>query len=154
MKKSLVLSLIFLCGIAFSLSSCKSDKIGGNIIKDGEKAKTEGWIDEDTFRMAGMGASPIEENDPFVRKAMSKEAATIDAQVKIIEKFTGAKVQGAAGVKNFRLSGFAAAKEIEGAIKGGSVYNVEWDKETQDCVVIYEVKAKGLQKKVKSADIK
>jgi hypothetical protein len=154
MKKSLIISMIFFIGIAFAATSCKSDKIGGGIIKDGENAKTEGWIDEDTFRMAGMGAAPAEENDQFVRKAMSKEAATIDAQVKIIEKFTGAKVQGAAGVKNFRLSGFAAAKDIEGAIKGGSVYNVQWDKDTQDCVVIYEVKAKGLQKKVKSADIK
>jgi len=151
MKKSLIFALIFTIGVAFTLTSCTGGSLGGTI--EGKSYKTEGWIDDNTFRTIGMGAPAKDETDPFVRKAMSKEAATIDAQVKIIEKFTGAKVQGAAGVKNFRLTGFAAAKEIEGAIKGGSVYKVKWD-EGQNCEVVYEVKAKGLKKKVQSADIK
>lgn len=152
MKKTLI--FVFTAFIAIALTACSSKKIGGNIIKDGETAKTEGWIDDDTYHIVGMGASPVDETDAFVRKGLAKEAAVIDAQVKIIEKFIGAKVKGAAGVKNLRLSGFAAAKEVEGAIKGASVYNVEWDKNTQDCVVVLEVKAKGLQRKVQSADIK
>ena len=152
MKK--ICMLVFVGVLAFALSGCSSNKIGGKIIKDVESAKTEGWIDDDTYHVAGMGTAPEDETDEFVRKAMAKEAATIDAQVKVIEKFVGAQVKGAAGVKNFRLSGFAAAKEIEGAIKGASIYNVEWDKSTQDCVVVLEVKAKNLKKKVKAADIK
>lgn len=156
MKKSLYLTLILIAALAVILPACGGGKSLGKNIHDGDTqtSKTEGWMDENTFRMVGMGAPMKDETDKFVRKATAKEAATIDAQVKIIEKFTGAKVQGAAGVKNFRLTGFAAAKEIEGAIKGGSVFEVTWDKETQDCTVIYEVKAKGLKKKVDSSDIK
>ncbi len=154
MKKVIIFALVSIMSLA--VFSC-SKKVGGGIIKNSERgAMMEGWLDDNTFLMAGMGAAPVEETDPFVRKAMAKEAAIIDAQVKIIEKFVGAKVKGAAGVKNFRLTGFAAAKEIEGAIRGATVYEdrVEWDKETQDCVAVIKVEARGLKKKVESSDIK
>lgn len=153
MNKIIYISLVFFVGL--TIVSC-SKKVGGGLIKNPDRAVMEGWIDDNTFIMAGMGAAPAEETDPFVRKAMAKEAAIIDAQVKIIEKFVGAKVKGAAGVNNFRLTGFAAAKEIEGAIKGASIYEdrVEWDRETQDCVAVVKVEARRLKKKVESADIK
>jgi hypothetical protein len=153
MKRIIIFILVSVMSLA--VFSC-SKKVGSGIIKNAERAVMEGWLDDDTFLMAGMGAAPVDENDPFVRKAMAKEAAIIDAQVKIIEKFVGAKVQGAAGVKNFRLTGFAAAKDIEGAIRGASIYEdrVEWDRETQDCVAVVKVEARGLKKKVASTDIK
>ncbi|HOO71222.1 MAG TPA: hypothetical protein PK926_05625 [Spirochaetota bacterium] len=153
MKRIIIFSLVTI--ISLTVVSC-SKKVGGGIIKNGESAMMEGWLDDNTFLIAGMGAAPVDETDPFVRKAMAKEAAIIDAQVKIIEKFIGAKVKGAAGVNNFRLTGFAAAKEIEGAIKGASIYKdqVTWDKDTQDCVAVVKVEARGLKKKVESTDIK
>jgi hypothetical protein len=154
MKKSYFLGLIIVISVSFIAVSCGGRRgLGGTLEGETTSATTEGWKDKNTFHIIGMGAAPTSETDPFVRKAMAKEAAVIDAQVKVIEKFVGAKVQGASGVQNFRLTGFAAAKEVEGAIKGGSVKKVTWDKNTQDCEVLYEVKARGLQRKVKNVTV-
>ena len=62
-----------------------------------------------------------------------------------LSKICRCEGQGRCRRKNFRLTGFAAAKEIEGAIRGATVYEdrVEWDKETQDCVAVIKVEPAG-----------
>ena len=44
-----------------------------------------------------------------------------------------------------------SAQEIQGTVKGGSVVSVTYDEE-DNAEIIYEVKAKGLKKKVSAAE--
>ena len=70
------------------------------------------------------------------------------AQKTILEKFKGARIQGASGAADGELTGIAIAKEFGGMVKGGSVIQVTYDKETQDCEIVYEVKGRNLKKQV------
>ncbi len=142
-KVIMVVTLVFLMGII----SCAS-KIGDNLIDKGEVVKTQKWVDDDTFRIIGIGAPMSGETSKLVRKATAKEAAILHAQMKIVEKFFGTKIESAVGMKNFRISGIAAAKSVEGAIKGGSVHKAIFDPKNQEAVIIYEVKVKGLKNKL------
>lgn len=152
MKKTMIINFIVLFGIALIAPSCSSEKKIG--MMEGDSYRTQGWIDENTFRIAARGAYPKgdDEENPIVRQEMAKRAAILSAQYQVLEKFTGAKVTGAAGMKDFRTTGIAVSQEVAGSIRGGSVYSEKYD--DNGCEVIYEVKAKGLQKKVQATQIK
>lgn len=149
MKKSTVY-LILISLAAFTILSCKtSDEIG---TMEGKSYRTQGWIDDDTFRISARGAYPEDEDNPIVKEEMAKRAAIINAQYQVLEKFVGSKIEGASDMKNFRTTGINVTQEIAGTIRGGSVY-----KETYNdfgCEIIFEVKAKGLRNKVKATQIK
>ncbi len=150
MKKLVVLSLLLSVGIVFSLTSC-TGKIGGTV--KGETITTEGWIDNDTFRLQAMGVPNSKLKNIVQRKASSKRAAILNAQYQVLEKFKGSKIEGAAGMSDFESTGIAIAQEVSGIVKGGSVKKITWD-EQQNAEIIYEVKAKGLKKKVSGAEWK
>ncbi len=145
MKKLVVLSALVL---AFAVViSCGPKSPGGSV--KGKSYKVGVWVDDDTFRMVGMGI-PMEGSTNVVqRKRTAQEAAELDAQYRILQKFLGAKVVGASGMKNFQHTGTAVAKEAAGHIRGGNTFSVTWD-DQQNCEVVYEVKSPGLKKRVKS----
>jgi hypothetical protein len=149
MKKFFIIGLILSAGAIITLASCGGPKIGGTV--QGETFTTEGWVDDDTFRLAAAGVPTKTLTNPVQRKESSKRAAILNAQYQIIEKFKGSAVKGAAGMENFESTGIAVAQELEAFTKGGSVKKVTWDEE-QNCEIIYEVHAKGLKKKVSSAN--
>ncbi len=143
---SLVLAAFLVAGLAI-FTSC-GQKIGGGLDGQVQTVKTEGWIDDHTFRVTNMGVAKAGETNVTKRKIQSKEAAILMAQKDILEKFKGARIQGASGSVDGELTGIAIAKEFGGMVKGGSVIKVSWTKEQQDCEIVYEVKGRNLKKQV------
>jgi len=146
MKKYLVFALALVVTVAFA--SCVGGGIGGTV--KGKTYKNEGWVDENTFRIAAAGVPTRTLTNKVQRKESAKRAAILNAQYQVLEKFKGAKIEGAAGMSNFETTGMAVAQEVKGIVKGGSVYSITYDAE-DNCEIIYEVKARGLKKKVSVA---
>lgn len=144
MKKLLFASFLLIVGVTFSLSSC-GNRIGG--VVEGKSYTTEGWIDGNTYRIAAVGVPNRKMRNVVVRKASAKRAAILNAQHQVLEKFKGAKIEAAAGMSNYENTGTAVSSEVQGMIKGGSVRKVTYDKD-QNAEIIYEVKARGLKKRV------
>ncbi|MCL2155084.1 MAG: hypothetical protein FWH53_05410 [Leptospirales bacterium] len=151
MKKLFLIGLTISIGIAFALTSCGGSKIGGTV--EGKTYKTEGWIDDDTYRIAAAGVPNSKLSNQVQRRESAKRAAILNAQYQVLEKFKGSSIEGAAGMSDFESSGIAIAQEVSGVVKGGSVVSATYD-DDDNCEVIYEVKAKGLKKKVGAADWK
>ncbi len=147
MKKLIAIALVLTVGIAFSACGGGS-KVGGTV--KGETFKTEGWADENTFRIAAAGAPKRTLTNKVARRESAKRAAILNAQYQVLEKFKGAKLEGATGMSDFEMTGIAIAQEVQGVVKGGSVFKVTYDAE-DNCEIVYEVKAKGLKKKVSAA---
>jgi len=151
MKKLIAIALVLSVTFVFTLTSCGGGKIGGTV--EGKSYRTEGWIDENTYRLAAAGVPTRTLTNKVQRKESAKRAAILNAQYQILEKFKGAKLEGAAGMSNFETTGMAVAQEVSGLVKGGSVYKVTYDAE-DNCEIIYEVRAKGLKNKVSGAEWK
>jgi len=152
MKKLMIAALVIIAGAALTLSSCGS-KMGGQV--EGKSYKTEGWVDANTYRLTSTGCpGKLGEGKPqTLKRKFAREAARLDAQRLVLIKFKGEKVEAAAGMKDFEVSGVALAAEVEGTVKGGSVIK-ETYQDDDCCEIVYEVKAKNLKKKVQAAEIK
>ena len=94
----------------------RRSKIGGTV--EGETFTTEGWIDDDTFRIAAAGVPTKTLTNKVQRKEASKRAAILNAQYQVIEKFKGSKIEGASGMENFEMTGIAVAQELKAVCKG------------------------------------
>ena len=151
MKKLFLIGLTISMGIVFTLTSCGGSKLGGSV--DGDTYKTEQWVDNDTYRIAAAGVPNSKLSNKVQRKESAKRAATLNAQYQVLEKFKGSTIEGAAGMSDFESTGIAIAQEVSGYVKGGSVVKATYDDE-DNCEIIYEVKAKGLKKKVEAASWK
>jgi hypothetical protein len=147
MKKLFVMALVLSMGLVFT--ACGGSKIGGNV--QGETFKNESWVDDNTYRLAAAGVANSKLKNKVQRRESAKRAAILNAQYQVLEKFKGSKIEGAAGMSDFESTGIAIAQEIQGVVKGGSVMSATYDEE-DNCEIIYEVKAKGLKKKVAAAD--
>ncbi len=149
MKKLLFVSLLFSIGLVFTFTSCAGGgKIGGTV--EGKSYKTEGWVNDDTYRISAAGVAKQTLKNKVARRESAKRAAMLNAQYQVLEKFKGSAIEGAAGMSDFEMTGIAIAQEIQGTVKGGSVTSVTYDDE-DNAEIIYEVKAKGLKKKVSAA---
>jgi hypothetical protein len=151
MRKVIMLALLVSAGALVAFVSCGGPKIGGTL--EGKTYVTEGWVDDDTFRIAAAGVAKKDLTNIVQRRESSKRAAILNAQYQVIEKFKGSKIEGASGMENFEMTGIAVAQELKAITKGGSVAKVTWD-DDQNCEIIYEVRAKGLKKKVAAAEWK
>jgi len=141
-KKSLLV-LIAAVSIAAFVSSCggTTDKI----VK-GKTYKTEGWVDDNTFRVTALGAPNPEAKGMVKRKTQAREAALIMAQKRVIEKMIGAELKGASAVKDGESAGVVVTKEFQGMVKGGTIVEETFD-EDDNCEVVYELQSRGLKKK-------
>lgn len=151
MKKLFLICLALLIGSAFAFTSCGSSALKSTI-EDGQEVATERWVDDNTFQILAGGEPNEKLKGKIARQESAKEAAELNAKSKIIKKFIGSKVEGASGMENFIHSGTAVAEEFGAMFKGGSTKRVTYDKETQACEIIYEVKGKNLKKRVESGD--
>jgi len=138
-----------LFAFAFALVSC-GDNIGGQV--KGESFKTEGWVDDNTYRTTSTSAPKEGLKNKVQRRGTARESAVIIAQSHIIEKFKGAKVEGAAGTSDYASTGFAASKEFSGIVKGGSVMKETYD-EDDNVEIVYEIKSKGLKKQLAGSTV-
>jgi hypothetical protein len=130
---------------AVMLVSCGGDNIGGQV--KGESFKTEGWIDVNTYRTTSTSAPKEGLKNKVQRRGTARESAVIIAQSHIIEKFKGAKVEGAAGTSDYASTGFAASKEFSGIVKHGSVVKETYDEE-DNVEIVYEITGKNLKKQL------
>lgn len=152
MKRLIGLTIVFLMGLLISLTACSSSSnIGGTV--EGNSYTVEGWVDDDTYRLSAAGVPKSSLTNSVARRESAQRAAILNAQYKVLEKFKGSTIEGAAGMSDFETTGIAIAQEINGVIKGGSVKKVTYDDE-DNCEIIYEVKSKGLKKKVSNAQWK
>ena len=151
MKKLFAMALVLTMGLVFTFTSCGGGKIGGNV--QGETFKNESWVDDNTYRLASAGVANSKLKNKVARRESAKRAAILNAQYQVLEKFKGAKLEGATGMSDFEMTGMAIAQEVQGTIKGGSVQSVTYDEE-DNCEIIYEVKGKDLKKKVQAAEWK
>jgi len=140
-----VLVMLLTVTFAVALVSCKGTS--KSQIKNGQTFKTEGWIDGNTFRVKSVGVPAKGLTNKYQKRGTAKEAALIMAQKRIIEKFVGARMEGASGASNYASTGVAVSKEFSGFVKGGTIVNETYD-EDQNCEVVYQVEKKGLKKEV------
>ena len=107
-----------------------------------------GWIDDDTFRQTGIGTPRMGYTNIVMRKGSAKQAAILNAQHGIIEKFRNyATPEACCYVLMSAEPSFAWAREMTGIVKGGSILAEKFDAE-ESCEIVYEVKLKGLKQKV------
>jgi len=139
-KNYLALIIAMLIG-AFA-SSCETSD---SMIK-GKKYKTEGWVDDNTFRVTALGAPAADAKGMVKRKTQAREAALIMAQKRVLEKMIGAELKGASAVKDGESVGVVVTKEFQGMVKGGSILEETFD-EDDNCEVVYEITGRGLKKK-------
>jgi hypothetical protein len=142
--KRIVLTTM-LCIAAVSFISCGGPSTGG-LVK-GKSYKTEGWVDKNTFRVIATGAPKKGLIGKVQRKGTAKEAALIMAQKRIIEKFKGARLEGAAGAADYESTGVAVAKEFSGTVRGGSIIQETYD-DDDNCEIVYQIEKKGLKRQV------
>ena len=115
--------------------------IGGAI--SGSTYKTEGWLDEETYRVT-MAAVPKQGlTDKDKRRESSQKTAVLLAQARAMDTFA-ALIYSKPYDSTKRL---ALAKKIGKYVDDGKAVKVTYDGE-DNCEVIYEIKAWGLEKKL------
>lgn len=143
MKQITVIGVALLVLLSLSVTSCAPKK---SQIK-GETFISEGWVNDNTFRVTATGVPKAGLTNKVQRRGTAKEAALIMAQARIIEKFVGARVEGAAGAADYASTGVAVRKQFEGMVRGGTLVTETYD-DDDNCEVVYQVEKKGLKKEV------
>lgn len=143
-------TLVIILSAAMLIIGC-GNRMGGQV--EGKTFISEGWVDENTFRVTAVGIpgkdakSGQAYTNTVQRKATAKEAALTMAQKRIIEKFVGARLEGASGAVDYQSTGTAVAKEFSGLEKGGTIVKETYDKD-DNCEIVYQVEKKGLKREV------
>lgn len=143
MKKFVTSALIL--AVAITFTACGPKGMGGQV--KGDTFVTEGWVTDDIFRVTSVGVPKAGLTNKIQRQGTAKEAAQIMAEKRIIEKFVGARLEGAAGAADYASTGIAVAKEFSGVVKGGTIVRATYD-EDDNCEIVYQVEKKGLKKDV------
>ena len=109
---------------------------------------TEGWCNENTYRIRLTVSPGVKSKTVKERKYSSKKSAILAAQNRILEKFKelGIDVKYTA----FDPAAYTVAYEVKKTVKYGRIIYEKWD-EDQNCEIIYEVSGKRLKRKVESA---
>ncbi len=95
MKNSVI--AIFLITILTVISGCVTPE------KKKDPLTYEGWLDKNTFQIITVGVPSKRLTDPEAKKSSARYAAILNAQYRIIEKFKGARIEGASGMSNFSM---------------------------------------------------
>ncbi len=140
--KRIILALVLLTATT-AFIACGGQ--GGQV--KGESFRTEGWVDKNTFRVTATGVPKEGLTNKIQRRGTAKEAALLMGQKRIIEKFVGARVEGAAGAADYASTGVAVAKEFRADVRGGTIVKETYD-DDDNCELVYQVEKKGLKKEV------
>ena len=113
------------------------------------KSRPEGWINDDTFRVMGMGlpSEDIDPTDKFRRELASKQAAELDAKNKIVAKVVGSYIESLSSTEKGMIDEYVIQERVGGRIRGASVVETKWDSQ-QNCTVVMELYSKGLKKQM------
>ncbi|MDA3792960.1 MAG: hypothetical protein PF545_04815 [Elusimicrobia bacterium] len=142
--------LIFLglAGLMFlSFSGCGS-KMGGQI--KGDKVKTEGWLDDDTYQVIAWGeASPDVVGEARWRN-QAKEGAQMMAEKRIMEKFKGYSLEAQGYTEEGGNVMVTVTKDVAGVAKGGEIVQTTFDKESRAAEIVYRVHGRNLKRRVEN----
>jgi len=145
LSRVIAITVMIPVALMFTAVSCGTSE---SQIK-GKTYVSEGWVDNDTFQVRGLGAPNPNAEGKVKRRTQSKSAAILAAQARVVELLFGAKVQGAAGSLDGESTGVAITKEFEGILKGGEIVSETYDDE-DNCEVVYRVQGKNLKKRAKT----
>jgi len=140
-RKKIILGLLIMSLTAPSASvvSCKS---GTSVFKD--VWKSEGWVNEDTFRIISTGIPKTGINNPDERKDSAKKHAVLNAQQQITERFRDSRTEACSGVPEFTYSWDTVEPQLKAALKNGKTLAEHYDDE-DNCEIVFEVKMKNLK---------
>ncbi|MCP4138304.1 MAG: hypothetical protein GY754_45500 [bacterium] len=140
--------IMLLTSVLFAGPVCRTAGTSGQV-ESGDVMRSEGWIDENTFRASAVGMPNRGVVNITQKKATAKRAATMMAQKRVIERFIGSRIEGAAGMAEYDSPAPAIVKEFGGIVKSGKVIKETYDNE-YNCEIIYEVKSPGLRKRLQN----
>ncbi len=143
-----IFCLVVVLAVMLVFNACGRGGMGGQV--KGDSFVTEGWVSDDIFRVTATGVPKEGLTNQVQKRGTAQEAALIMAQKRIIEKFVGARLEGAAGAADYASTGIAVSKEFGGMVKGGTIVKSTYD-EDDNCEVVYQVESKGLKKRVMGA---
>lgn len=104
------------------------------------------WCGDDIYLVKGEGIPKAGLKDIEKRKASSYEAAKLQAQYFVLEKFKGGCIGGACGIGLDQDPGYMAyMREIERITKAGVVIDFRYD-DSEGCTVLFKVSRPGLRK--------
>ena len=109
--------------------------------------RPEGWINDDTFRVMGMGSPSRDVDDKFRRELVSKQAAELDAKNKIAAKIVGSYIESLSSTEKGMIDEYVIQERVAGRIRGTSVVETKWDSQ-QNCTVVMELYSKGLKRQM------
>ena len=109
--------------------------------------RPEGWINDDTFRVMGMGSPSRDVDDKFRRELVSKQAAELDAKNKIVAKIVGSYIESLSSTEKGMIDEYVIQERVAGRIRGTSVVETKWDSQ-QNCTVVMELYSKGLKRQM------
>ncbi len=105
------------------------------------------WVDESTFRVSGTGYAK-KEFTGVQGRASACEAARLDAVAKMIIKFAETGIESVRGKVKTEVFKDVVKKEFSGTIRGAMIVKSTYDKASGKCVVVYQLKEKGMKKKI------
>ena len=108
------------------------------------KSSPEGWINDDTFRVMGMGIPSDDETDKFRREVEAKQAAELDGKNKVVAKIVGSYIESLSSTEKGMIDEYVIQERVAGRIRGASVVETKWDSQ-QNCTVVMELYSKGLK---------
>ena len=138
MKKTLI--GIFSSVLLISILSC-----GTGV----SKSSPEGWINDDTFRVMGMGIPSDDETDKFRREVEAKQAAELDGKNKVVAKIVGSYIESLSSTEKGMIDEYVIQERVAGRVRGLSVVESKWDSK-QNCTVVMELYSKGLKSQMDS----
>jgi hypothetical protein len=112
---------------------------------------TEGWIDDNTYRVVQVGEPDAKLQTSEKRRESARQAAIMKAQRRIVEAFTKlyAAKDADDGQRGARWNDVTSPVRISAA--GGVVVSAVYD-DNDYCEILYELKRKNLRKKVVAGD--
>ena len=111
------------------------------------KNKPEGWVNDDTFRVMGMGSPSKDISDKFIREVNAKQAAELDGKNKIAAKIVGSYIESLSSTEKGMIDEYVIQERVAGRVRGLSVIESKWDSQ-QNCTVVMELYSKGLKKQM------
>ncbi|PCG20451.1 hypothetical protein [Brachyspira sp. G79] len=111
------------------------------------KSSPEGWINDNTFRVMGMGIPSNNETDKFRREVESKQAAELDGKNKVVAKIVGSYIESLSSTEKGMIDEYVIQERVAGRVRGLSVVESKWDSK-QNCTVVMELYSKGLKSQI------
>ena len=103
-----ILIIIFISSLLF-ITSC-----GTGISKN----NPEGWINNDTFRVMGMGSPSKDISDKFRREVNAKQAAELDGKNKIAAKIVGSYIESLSSTEKGMIDEYVIQERVAGRVRG------------------------------------